>query len=79
MGSSSSANTAQEQLLATNEEFRRLKEDHSRYDEHLSRLTGRHVQTEKEKVEEKRLKKLKLQLKDRMESIVRDYQHQMSH
>ena len=79
MGLSLSADTAREQLLATNEEYRRLKEDHSRYKEQLSRLTGKHVQTEEEKVEEKRLKKLKLQLKDRMESILRDYQHQMSH
>ncbi len=54
-----STGATREQLLATNEEFRRLKEDHSRYEEQIGRLTAKHYQTEEEKVEEKRLKKLK--------------------
>jgi uncharacterized protein YdcH (DUF465 family) len=62
-----------EKLLATNEEFRRLKEDHSRYDEQLDRLARKPFQTEEEKLEEKKLKKLKLQLKDQMELMIQSH------
>ncbi len=62
-----------EKLLATNEEFRRLKEDHSRYDEQLDRLARNPFQTEEEKLEEKKLKKLKLQLKDQMELMIQSH------
>ena len=62
-----------EKLLATNEEFRRLKEDHSRYDERLDWLAQRLFKTEEEKLEEKKLKKLKLQLKDQMERMIQSH------
>lgn len=58
-----------EHLIASNEEFRKLADEHSNYSQRLESLTGRKYLSEEEKVEEVRLKKLKLRLKDEMESF----------
>ena len=72
---STPSETVREQLLATNDQYRCLKADHSRYDEQLEHLASKGFLTEEEKVQEKTLKKLKLQVKDQMEHLV---QQQMS-
>jgi uncharacterized protein YdcH (DUF465 family) len=59
------------QLLQTDEEFRRLATQHHDLDEKLHNLAGRHYLSQPEQLEEVTLKKRKLQLKDRMESILR--------
>ena len=48
----------------------RLKEEHSLYDQQLETLRAKLVLSEAEKLEEVRLKKLKLRLKDEMEWLV---------
>lgn len=58
-----------EQLLASSEEFRKLADEHSNYSQRLESLTSKRYLSEEEKVEEVRLKKLKLRLKDEMESF----------
>jgi uncharacterized protein YdcH (DUF465 family) len=67
-------NTAQEELkahlIATDEEFRRLHSQHSDYDRMLEALEAKHALTEAEQIEEVRLKKLKLHLKDQMMEIL---------
>jgi uncharacterized protein YdcH (DUF465 family) len=67
-----SENTApgREELLR-HEEYRRLSEQHRQYEDRLSTLVGKAVLTDDEKIEETKLKKRKLQLKDRMETIAR--------
>jgi uncharacterized protein YdcH (DUF465 family) len=60
---------AREQLMSSNEEFRKLADEHSNYSQRLESLTGKKYLSEEEKVEEVRLKKLKLRLKDEMESF----------
>ena len=72
---STPSETVREQLLATNDQYRRLKVNHSRYDEQLGHLASKGFLTEEEKFQEKTLKKLKLQVKDQMEHLV---QQQMS-
>jgi uncharacterized protein len=63
--------TPKDQLLASNEEFRKLAQEHKQYAQRLESLTVKRYLTEDEKLEEVRLKKLKLRLKDQMESIER--------
>lgn len=53
------------------DEYERLSQKHARADERLAELQARLLLSEDEKVEEVHLKKLKLQLKDRMEALVR--------
>ena len=62
-----------EQLLASNDEFRRLASEHSQYAQQLESLINKKYLSEEEKVEEVRLKKLKLHLKDRMESLEQQF------
>ena len=58
-----------EQLLASNDEFRRLASEHSQYAQQLDSLIQKKYLSEEDKIEEVRLKKLKLHLKDQMESL----------
>ena len=57
-------------LMATHEEYRRLAGQHSEYALKLDQLEALPHLTEQEQLEETRLKKLKLRLKDQMEAIV---------
>jgi hypothetical protein len=61
--------SVREQLLASHEEFRRLAQEHSQYSQRLESLIEKRYLTEDEKLEEVRLKKLKLRLKDQMQLI----------
>lgn len=63
-------------LLASNDEFRKLAEEHTQYSRRLEALTEKHFLSEDEKVEEVRLKKLKLKLKDQMESMEKRYRRE---
>ncbi len=63
------AATVRDHLMATHEEFRRLVREHSQYSQRLDSLIQKRFLSEDEKVEEVRLKKLKLRLKDQMEDI----------
>ena len=60
---------AREHLIASSEEFRKLADEHSNYAQRLESLTHKKYLSEEEKIEETRLKKLKLRLKDEMESF----------
>jgi len=62
-------------LLASHDEFRRLVQEHLQYSQRLESLNQKRFLTEDEKLEEVRLKKLKLRLKDQMELIERQFRH----
>jgi len=68
---------SRDQLLASHDEFRRLAQEHTTYAQRLDSLTQKRYLTEDEKLEEVRLKKLKLRLKDQMESIEREFRTQL--
>jgi uncharacterized protein YdcH (DUF465 family) len=57
-------------LMETSAEFRRLALEHSDYGKKLEELASRLYLTPEEQVEEVRLKKMKLRLKDQMEGIL---------
>jgi len=63
-------------LMQTNETFRDLMNQHREYDVLVERLESKPSLTADEEIEEHRLKKLKLQLKDQMEQIVSEYRLQ---
>ncbi|MBI3474960.1 MAG: DUF465 domain-containing protein [Acidobacteria bacterium] len=68
--------TSRDQLLSGHDEFRRLVQEHSQFSQRLESLTQKRYLTEDEKLEEVRLKKLKLRLKDQMLTIEQTFQRQ---
>jgi len=63
-------------LMATNEEFRSLAEQHCRFHKELEDLEAKAYLSPDEEAEEHRLKKQKLRLKDQMNSIMARYRTQ---
>jgi uncharacterized protein YdcH (DUF465 family) len=68
------ASPVREELIARSDEFRRLATEHQQYQQRLESLIQKRYLSEDEKLEEVRLKKLKLRLKDEMERITMQYQ-----
>ena len=60
-----------EVLLQTDEEFHHLAAKHHELEDRLHQLTAKQYLSGSEQLEEVNLKKRKLQLKDRMEDILR--------
>ena len=67
------AQDLKEQLLRTDAEYRELYNLHHELDEQIRSMSTNPHLSEGEQLEEIRLKKRKLQLKDRMEDIVRRF------
>lgn len=63
-------------LMQTNEEFRQLAGQHSDFARRLEDLASRPHLSDQEQLDEVRLKKLKLRLKDQMEALVSQYRTQ---
>lgn len=63
-------------LMQTNDEFRQLAARHSEYHHKLEELEAKAHLTVEDEVEEHRLKKLKLQLKDQMLEMMSRYKAQ---
>jgi hypothetical protein len=66
--------TSHDQSLASDDQIRKLAHEHSLYAQRLDALAQKRYLSEDEKLEEVRLKKLKLRLKDQMTSL----EHQFS-
>jgi uncharacterized protein len=60
-----------EELLASDEAYRRLAQEHASYEQRLDALTHKSRLSDDELMEEIRLKKLKLKVKDEMQNIER--------
>jgi len=67
----SSALEARRQLAREDPDYQRLAGKHEEYDTRLRELRSHKYLSDDEQMEEVRLKKLKLALKDQMEAIVR--------
>ncbi len=65
-------------LADSHDEFRNLMKSHREHERRLAELASKTFLTTDEEMEEKRLKKEKLQLKDRMEEIAREHRARVS-
>ena len=68
-----------EHLMSANAEFRHLVQEHRLHEGQLAELLTRHHMTEQDHVEEIRLKKKKLQLKDQINSMILKFRNELSH
>ena len=66
----------QAHLMQTNEEFRKLADEHHEHHLLLEALEAKPLLSDREQVEEHRLKKLKLHLKDQMNEMLSRYKAQ---
>ncbi len=64
-----------ELLLQSDQEFHDLADRHHELEDRLNELSDKHYLSGPEQLEEVNLKKRKLQIKDRMEDIIRRYKH----
>ena len=62
-------------LIETNQEFRELASKHHSLDDRLHELEAKHYLSNAEQFEEVNLKKRKLYIKDRMETIIRQHRN----
>lgn len=60
-------------LRDENEEYRKLEEEHRKLDLALDEMLKKKYLTPDEEVEKKKIQKQKLQYKDHMAQIIRDY------
>jgi uncharacterized protein YdcH (DUF465 family) len=67
-----SAEDIKEHLMRTSEEFRHLADQHHSLKRQVAQLEGKSFLNEQEEIEEQRLKKLKLHIKDQMEAMIND-------
>lgn len=61
------------ELIKTDDEFRRLYEEHQEYERRLSEINQKTLLSQDDEIEEKKIKLHKLTLKDRMEDILRTH------
>ncbi|MDA8388499.1 MAG: hypothetical protein M0Z58_07565 [Nitrospiraceae bacterium] len=68
------------QILAKeDEEFKQLADEHRLLDLQVAGLSGKHYLSTEEEIEKKRIQKLKLLKKDRMEELIIRYRKSHSH
>jgi uncharacterized protein YdcH (DUF465 family) len=66
------------ELAQANPEFRRLMDEHARFQTRLAELQGKAVLEDSERVETIDLKKQKLHVKDQMERILQEHIEKLS-
>lgn len=57
-------------LMATDDTFRRLAQEHAQYERQIEAIEAKPRLTDQDELEEHRLKKLKLRIKDQMTEIM---------
>jgi len=60
-------------LIEHDEELRQYVEEHKKYEQQLAKLQKRRYLTPEEEAEKKRLQKMKLRVKDKIEQILNQY------
>jgi len=75
---STSPRDIREHLMASNAEFQRLAQEHSRYEAQLEQLSETPYLSSEDIIRQTTLKKLKLLVKDQMEQLVALHWHDPS-
>jgi uncharacterized protein YdcH (DUF465 family) len=65
-------------LMESNEEFRKLADEHAKYARLIDAIESKPHVTPEDEVEEHRLKKLKLALKDQMQQMINRHRAQVA-
>jgi len=65
-----------EHLRSTSDDFRELQETHHQLDTQLQELLKNHILTPQEEVLKKQIQKEKLDKKDRMAMLIREYRNE---
>lgn len=68
----STSDALKEELLATDVEFRKLHDEHQACERRLAELAQMSLLSQQDEFEEKRIKRHKLTLKDRMAAMIRE-------
>lgn len=74
-----STHDVRQALLASDPEFRRLAEEHSRCESQLEEIVKQSYMNSEVLLQEIALKKTKLRLKDQMELMIARHQRQLAH
>jgi len=62
-------------LRTENDEFKKLEEEHKKLDKYLDEIARKKYLTSDEEIEKKKIQKMKLQFKDRMAQLIREYRN----
>lgn len=72
-----SSRDVREDLMARSEEYKNLAREHSRYEDQLEQLSRQPYLSLEDVERQLALKKMKLRVKDRMESLVAQHQKEL--
>jgi len=62
-------------LRTKNDEFKKLEKEHKKLDKYLDEIISKKYLTSDEEIEKKKIQKKKLQFKDRMAQLIREYRN----
>ena len=62
-------------LRTENDEFKKLEVAHKKLDKYLDEIARKKYLTSDEEIEKKKIQKMKLQFKDRMAQLIREYRN----
>jgi len=62
-------------LRNENDEFQKLEKEHKKLDQYLDEIARKKYLTSEEEIEKKNIQKKKLQFKDRMAQLIREYRN----
>ena len=66
-------------LMSSSPEFQRLVNEHHQFENKLQELQTHHHLSEQDLIEEAKIKKRKLHLKDEMNTLIQNFRNELSH